>query len=497
MKHFFPKGRPVDGLRADEIRNLLENAVSQPDLLIENLHRVQDHYGFLDKDTIAGLADVMRLSQSQVFEVASFYAHFHLDHPAPITKACVSLTCAIKRKGPIDPNAEPVPCVGQCAQAPVDFSSDSPIRLPDYIPFEKYTYDVYKNVKGKTDFILSELENSGLRGLGGAGFPVARKWRFLCDATDDTVLVVNADEGEPGTFKDKYCLETNPHKMLEGMLIAADVIKATDIYIYLRDEYVTIREILLIELEKLRRSDILHGHTIHLRRGAGAYICGEETALLESIEGKRGLPRIKPPYPAQYGLFGRPTLINNVETLWRVQEVLELGPLSASKRFYSVSGRVKNPGVYEASTNVTVRTLINEYAGGMVDGHTFKAYLPGGASGGILPAHMDDLPLSFGSLEKHGCFIGSAAVIILSDQDNMKEVVKNLISFFEDESCGQCTPCRVGCEKMSQLLEKEELDQDLLIELSDVMQSSSICGLGQAAPNPLRSALLHFAEDFV
>lgn len=496
MKRFFPKGRVVDNDLAHDIHTLLGDAVSHADLLIENLHHLQDHYGFLGKDTIAALADVMRLSQSQVYEVASFYAHFYLTEPTRAQKACDSLTCSIARTSPINSNAEPVPCVGQCNHAPVSFSNDDPIPLPDYITFEDYDYSVYKMVKGKTKFILNELDKSDLRGLGGAGFPVARKWRFLLDTPEDVILVVNADEGEPGTFKDKHCLETNPHKVLEGMLIAADVVNATDIYIYLRDEYTAIRKLLILEIEKLKNSDLLEGRTLHLRRGAGAYICGEETALLESIEGKRGLPRIKPPYPAQSGLFGRPTLINNVETLWRVQEVLELGSLSGSKRFYSVSGRVNKPGVYEAPANITVQNLIDNHAGGILEGHSFKAYLPGGASGGILPAHLNDIPLSFGSLEEHGCFIGSAAVVILSDQDNMKDVVKNLIAFFEDESCGQCTPCRVGCEKISLLLKDEILDQNLLVELSDVMQSSSICGLGQAAPNPLLSALKHFQEEF-
>jgi len=483
MNKFFQKGRQVNFPLAEQLLTLLGPHAPQRDLLIENLHVVQDHFGKLDSELIAALADVMKLSQAQVFEVASFYAHFHIDTDVPEKLSCNSLTCSLfgQRTG------QGVPCVGRCDEAPVSFSTSDPIQLTDYIPFEDYTYQDIPDAA----YVLDQLEKSGLRGLGGAGFSVAQKWRFLLDAPDNRVLVVNADEGEPGTFKDKYCLETNPHKVLEGMLIAAEVIDAHDIYIYLRDEYVTCRRILEIELPKIKTK-----RTIHLRRGAGAYICGEETALLESLEGKRGLPRIKPPYPALSGFFGRPTLVNNVETLWRVQDVLENGLKAGNKRFYSVSGRVAKPGVYEAPSDKTFAQVLNTYAGGMLDGHRLKAYLPGGASGGILPAHMDDIPLSFGSLEQQGCFIGSAAVIVLSDKDNMKQVVQNLMAFFDHESCGQCTPCRVGCEKISMMLSDDNIDKDLMIELSAVMQSSSICGLGQAAPNPLLCALKHFAKDF-
>lgn len=483
MKKFFPKGRQVDSSLASDLQKLLGDDVKQRDLLIENLHRVQDAYGKLTKDLIAALADLMRLSQAQVYEVATFYAHFFIEEDHPEKLSCTGLSCSLFGK----PDGHGVPCVGQCDKAPVSFSPDNPVTLPDYIRFEDYTYMALPD----PDDILKKLEEANLRGLGGAGFPVARKWRFLLNTSGKRVLVVNADEGEPGTFKDKHCLETNPHKVLEGALIAAHVIEASDIYIYLRDEYASARKILQTEIAKLSTP----GRTIHLRRGAGAYICGEETALLESLEGKRGLPRIKPPYPAQSGLFGRPTLINNVETLWRVQEILSSGPEAGSKRFYSLSGRIKKPGVYEAPTDITASELIN-MAGGLVDGHTFKAYLPGGASGGILPADKANLPLSFGALEKYGCFIGSAAVIILSDQDNMKDVVSNLIDFFNHESCGQCTPCRMGCDKLSRLLKEAPLDKKLMTELSEVMQDSSICGLGQAAPNPLLTALNYFPEDF-
>ena len=386
--------------------------------------------------------------------------------------------------------------MGRCAEAPVSISSDAPMDLPDYIRFEDYDYRTCGRTKGQTEHILEQLEKADLRGLGGAGFPVAAKWRLLLSAPDNRALVVNADEGEPGTFKDRHCLETSPHKVLEGALIAAHVVDAKDIYIYLRDEYAIARRILTIELEKLQESGLTEGRSLHLRRGAGAYICGEETALLESLEGKRGLPRIKPPYPAQQGLFGRPTLINNVETLWRVQDILENGIEAGQRRFFSVSGRIKRPGVYEAPVCTTAAELVSDYAGGMLDGHTFKAYLPGGASGGILPAHMADLPLGFGELERHGCFIGSGAVIILSQRDNMKRVVQNLMDFFDHENCGQCTPCRLGCEKISRMLREAKIDAALMKEAGAVMQASSICGLGQAAPNPLLTALRHFAEDF-
>ncbi len=487
---FFPKGRQVNETLSAAVTDLLGADASQGDLLIENLHRVQDHYGRLDHDLIAALADVMKLSQAQVYEVATFYAHFPIGQDVRAEKSCTSLTCTLFGAG----TGQPVPCVGQCAQAPVSFSTADPVHIADYVPYEDYCYATYLGHRGQKDKVMEALDRSGLRGLGGAGFKVADKWRFLLNASGSPVLVINADEGEPGTFKDRYCFETSPHKVLEGALIAADVIGAHDIYIYLRDEYAGVRKILEMEIPKIEEAGDV---TIHLRRGAGAYICGEETALLESLEGKRGLPRIKPPYPAQSGLFGRPTLINNVETLWRVQDILQKGIEAGSKRFYSLSGRVKKPGVYEAPVGITVSELIHDFGGGMLEGHSFKAYLPGGASGGILPATMADLSLNFGSLEEHGCFIGSAAVIVLSDQDNMKKVVANLISFFDHESCGQCTPCRVGCEKLNMMLsEGAPLDKDLIEELCTVMRDSSICGLGQAAPNPLMTALTHFAEDF-
>ncbi|MCP4596443.1 NADH-ubiquinone oxidoreductase-F iron-sulfur binding region domain-containing protein [Neptuniibacter sp.] len=507
MKASFPKGRRVNEMRLSEVTKLLGEDANQRDLLIENLHVLQDEYGYLSRDTLAALAEAMRLSQAEVYECATFYAHFQVsDEPDDQhIKYCDGITCQISRQSPLPIGSKTVPCVGACSQAPVTVHDIAPtVNYPDLNEYQAQGgYAVLQSLQnGKIDtaFILSELEKSQLCGMGGAGFPVARKWQFLLASSGERVLVVNADEGEPGTFKDRHCLETNPHQMLEGMLIAAEVIDAKDIYIYLRDEYPHIRSLLLKELENLRQSDLCKGRTLHLRRGAGAYICGEETALLESIEGKRGLPRIKPPYPAQSGLFGRPTLVNNVETLWRVTEILNKGAQNyidaGCPRFYSVSGRVNKPGVVEAPSGTSVNTLISEYCGGLLTGHSFKAYLPGGASGGILPAGLGDLPLSFGELEQYGCFVGSAAVVVLSDQDNMKAVVQNLMNFFDHESCGQCTPCRVGCEKIAGMFEDEKLDFSLLEELSEVMRSASICGLGQAAPNPLISAMTYFAEDF-
>jgi formate dehydrogenase len=348
------------------------------------------------------------------------------------------------------------------------------------------------------------MENSGLRGLGGAGFPSGRKWRFVRQEPAPRLMAINADEGEPGTFKDRFYLEQSPHRFLEGMLVAAWVVEAAEVYIYLRDEYPGIREMLTREIAKLEAAGLTKGTRIHLRRGAGAYICGEESAMLESLEGKRGLPRHKPPFPSQVGLFGRPTLIHNVETVYWVREIVERGPEwfqshgrneRKGLRSFSVSGRVKSPGVKLAPAGITVHELIDEYCGGMAEGHSFKGYLPGGASGGILPASMADLPLDFGTLEPHGCFIGSAAVVVLSDKDDMKAVALNLMRFFEDESCGQCTPCRVGTEKAVKLMSRPSWDESLLNELAAVMTDASICGLGQAACNPVKMVMKHFRED--
>jgi formate dehydrogenase len=384
-------------------------------------------------------------------------------------------------------------------------------HLPEYCGFDDYRADggyalLTACLSGKMPLedLLKKLEDSNLRGLGGAGFPTGRKWRFVRAEPKPRLMAVNADEGEPGTFKDRHYLETDPHRFLEGMLIGAWAVESPDVYIYLRDEYPQCRTLLQAEIAKLEVAGLAKHVRVHLRRGAGAYICGEESAMLESIEGKRGLPRHKPPYPSQVGLFGRPTLINNVETLFWVRDIVEKGPdWFASQgrrgrkgpRSFSVSGRVKNPGVKLAPAGITVRELIDEYCGGMADGHVFKGYLPGGASGGILPAAMGDLPLDFGTLEQHGCFIGSAAVVVLSDKDDMRDVALNLLRFFEDESCGQCTPCRVGTEKAVKLMQSRRWDKPLIEELTQVMSDASICGLGQGAMNPVKMVLKHFPED--
>jgi formate dehydrogenase beta subunit len=551
-----PKGRPVDPQGLGEVRELLGQGARRHDLLIEYLHLLQDYYGCLHARHLVALAEEMKLALVEVYEVASFYAHFDIvldgeTPPPPLTvRVCDSLTCemfgaqALLKELPdrLGPQVRVVraPCMGGCHNAPVaaighalheHASLDSVTKLvkertskerapkarstktaaPGYPGFEAYrSSGGYKLLESclageKTlEQMLKTLEDSTLRGLGGAGFPTGRKWRLVGAEKPPRLMAVNADEGEPGTFKDRIYLETDPHRMLEGMLIGAWAVDAADIYIYLRDEYPQCREILLKEIALLNKSGLAKGRKIHLRRGAGAYICGEESAMLESIEGKRGLPRHKPPYPAQVGLFGRPTLINNVETLWWIRDVVEKGPEwfagqgrrgRKGPRSFSVSGRVKQPGMKLAPAGITVQELIDEFCGGMEEGHVFKGYLPGGASGGILPASMADLPLDFGTLESHGALIGSAAVVVLSDKDNMKDVALNLLKFFADESCGQCTPCRVGTEKAVQLMSKPQWDGPLIEELSKVMTDASICGLGQAAMNPVKLVLKHFPQD--
>jgi formate dehydrogenase beta subunit len=541
-----PKGRQVDPQALDEVRVLLGDRPRRADLLIEHLHLLQDKYGCLHARHLVALADEMRLALVEVYEVASFYAHFDIvmdGEPAPpqlTVRVCDSLTCALmgserllaELKGSLEPSVRVVraPCMGGCHNAPVvaighalhEHASIESVtkavsagethpHVPGYVDFDRYRAEGgYKLLadcldgKRPVEDIIKALEDSNLRGLGGAGFPTGRKWRFVRAEPAPRLMAVNADEGEPGTFKDRHYLETDPHRFLEGMLIGAWAVEASDVYIYLRDEYPQCREILLREIATLEAAGLSRGTTIHLRRGAGAYICGEESAMLESIEGKRGLPRHKPPFPSQVGLFGRPTLINNVETLWWVRDIVEKGPESFAShgrngrkglRTFSVSGRVKNPGVKLAPAGITVRELIDEYCGGMAEEHAFKGYLPGGASGGILPAAMADIPLDFGTLEPHGCFIGSAAVIVLSDKDDMREVALNLLKFFEDESCGQCTPCRVGTEKAVHIMERPAWDETLLEELTKVMTDASICGLGQAAMNPVKMVLKHFRDD--
>jgi formate dehydrogenase beta subunit len=542
----FPKGRQVDPIALAEIEDLLGARSRQRDLLIEHLHLVQDKYGCLHARHLAALAQAMKLALVEVYEVASFYAHFDIvmdgeaAPPALTVRVCDSLTCSLlgaqrllaelpQRLGK-GVRVVRAPCMGGCHNAPVTAighalhehaTLDSVTKavaagathphVPDHIGFDAYRasggYALLGDCltgKREVESVLKALEDSGLRGLGGAGFPTGRKWRFVRQEKGPRLMAINADEGEPGTFKDRHYLETDPHRFLEGMLIGAWAIEAPEVYIYLRDEYPQCRAILLAEIAKLEAAGIARGIKIHLRRGAGAYICGEESAMLESIEGKRGLPRHKPPFPSQVGLFGRPTLINNVETVFWVRDIVEKGAgfITAQGRHgrkgvrsFSVSGRVKSPGVKVAPAGITARELIDEFCGGMADGHVFKGYLPGGASGGILPASMADIPLDFGTLEPHGCFVGSHAVVVLSDKDSMREVALNLLRFFEDESCGQCTPCRVGTEKAVKIMERPAWNEDLLGELTKVMGDASICGLGQAAMNPVKSVLKHFRAE--
>jgi formate dehydrogenase len=538
-----PKGRQVDPTAAHEIEQLLGDRPRRRDLLIEYLHLIQDKYRQISAAHLAALADEMKLAFAEVFETATFYAHFDVvkeGEPdiAPLTiRVCDSLTCAMlggeKLLEDLQSASGPgirvvrAPCVGRCDTAPaaevghnfVDHATvanvlavakagDTHAHLPNYIGYDAYVADGGYKLLGRLrsgelskDDLLKGLDDASLRGLGGAGFPTGRKWRAVLGEPGPRLMAINGDEGEPGTFKDRYYLETDPHRFIEGMLIGAHVVQASDIYIYLRDEYPASREILERELAKLPAG----GPTLHMRRGAGAYICGEESSLLESIEGKRGLPRHKPPYPFQVGLFGLPTLINNIETLWWVRDIIEKGADwwkgngrhdRHGLRSFSVSGRVKNPGMKLAPAGITVRELIVDHCGGLADGHQFYAYLPGGASGGILPASMDDIPLDFGTLEKYGCFIGSAAIVILSQKDSVRAAALNLMKFFEDESCGQCTPCRVGTQKAAQLMQKPVWNRALLEELSQAMRDASICGLGQAASNPLSSVIKYFPDEF-
>ena len=539
-----PKGRQVDPTAAHEIELLLGDRPRRRDLLIEHLHLIQDKYHQISAAHLAALADEMKLSFAEVFETATFYAHFDVvkeGEPdiAPLTiRVCDSLTCAMlggeKLLQELQDSAGPgirvvrAPCVGLCDAAPVAEVGhhfvhqataaevlataerrDTHPHVPDYVGYDAYVadggYQLLARLRSGAvtkDDILKVLDDSSLRGLGGAGFPTGRKWRAVLGEPGPRLMSVNGDEGEPGTFKDRVYLNSDPHRFLEGTLIAAHIVEASDVYIYIRDEYPAALEILECEIAKLPPG----GPVLHLRRGAGAYICGEESSLLESIEGKRGLPRHKPPYPFQVGLFGLPTLINNIETLFWVRDIVEKGPQwwnshgrneRRGLRSYSVSGRVKNPGVKLAPAGITVRELIDEFCGGMADGHEFHAYLPGGASGGILPASMDDIPLDFGTLEKYGCFIGSAAVIILSEQDSVKRAALNLMRFFEDESCGQCTPCRVGTQKAALLMQKPVWNRELLEELGQAMRDASICGLGQAASNPLTTVIKYFPDEFL
>ena len=540
-----PKGRQVDDQALEDVRSLLGDRPRRRDLLIEFLHLIQDAHGCLSADHIAALADEMRLAQSEVYEVATFYAHFDVVRegetppPALTIRVCDSLSCEMAGAEALQQALEEgldasevrvlrAPCMGRCDTAPVlelghhhiDHATPQKVRaaienghthadIPDYEAFKAYRgsggYDALLDLRasGNWEDVQDKVLASGLRGLGGAGFPSGKKWGFVRANEGPRYLAVNGDEGEPGTFKDRYYLERTPHLFLEGMLIAAWAVEAETCFIYMRDEYPAVLEILRREIASLEEAGIVEPGYIDLRRGAGAYICGEESAMIESIEGKRGLPRHRPPFVAQVGVFNRPTLVHNVETLYWVAKICREGPECLNTfekndriglRSYSVSGRVAKPGVYLLEAGSTIRDIIHA-AGGMAEGHTFKAYQPGGPSSGLLPASMDDLPLDFDTLQPHGTFIGSAAVVVLSDQDKARDAALNMLKFFEDESCGQCTPCRSGCEKAVKLMQADSWDQELLEDLCQVMGDASICGLGQAAPNPIRLVMKHFGDE--
>jgi formate dehydrogenase beta subunit len=553
-----PKGRRAGAQALAQVRELLGAASRQRDLLIEHLHRIQDRFGHLSAAHLAALAEEMKLAQAEVYEVASFYHHFDIVKegeaapPAITVRVCDSIACDIagsrellaKLPGILgkDVRVLHAPCVGRCETAPVAVVGQNPVphasadkvaalvkakavkhpRRGDKHPYIDIVapghidYTAYRAKGGyalakaclagekKREDLIAAMEDSGLRGLGGAGFPAGRKWKAVAAEPAPRLMAINIDEGEPGTFKDRWYLERDPHRFLEGAIVAAWAVGISEIYVYLRDEYHGCRAILEKEIAALQADPPCALPPIHLRRGAGAYICGEESAMIESIEGKRGEPRLRPPYVAQVGLFGRPTLEHNMETLHWVREILEKGPgWFASQgrngrkglRSFSVSGRVKKPGVHLAPAGITVRQLIEEYCGGMQDGHAFYGYLPGGASGGILPASMGDIPLDFDTLNQYGCFIGSAAIVIFSDRDKASSAARNLMKFFSEESCGQCTPCRVGTAKALKLMEAGRWDQALLKELSSAMMDASICGLGQAAPNPALSVMKYFPQE--
>ena len=541
------KGRAVDPIARDEVLEAIDGISRTADQLIECLHRLQDAHGYLSSQHLVALADVLRLAPTEVYEVATFYHHFDVVRegetpPPPLTvRVCNSVTCEMfgatqllgaLQKGLGDGvRIQAVPCVGRCDQAPIavvgkravthatpqsvaeclDANLTGPGTPDDWIRFDAYCaaggYALARRCNDDNqlgEVIIKELESSGLRGLGGAGFPAGRKWRILKEQDAPRLMAINIDEGEPGTFKDRYYLERDPHRFLEGVLIAAQVIGIDACYLYVRDEYPGVIEILQSAIKELQDGFDRSLPELFVRRGAGAYICGEESAMIESIEGKRGMPRLRPPYVAEVGLFGRPTLEHNCETLYWVREIVERGAKWFSGkgrrgrqglRSFSVSGRINKPGVHLAPAGISVRELIDEYCDGLPEGHSLYAYFPGGASGGILPATLADEPLDFDTLQAHGCFIGSAAVIILSDHDRVRDAARNTIQFFAHESCGQCTPCRVGCSRAAQLMESSSWDAPLLEELATVMEDASICGLGQAAPNPIRCTIRYFPKE--
>ena len=546
-----PKGRRVDPAAREEVLALLGDAPRRADLLIEHLHKIQDRYGCLSAPHLVALADEMKLAMAEVYEVATFYHHFDVikegeTPPPPITvRVCDSIACDLAGSYKLLADLPALlgagvrvlhaPCVGRCETAPVVVVGQNPIPhatadlvtkvvhagelthpqtgvvTPGHIDYAEYRaaggYALAEAcISGgkQAAEVIALMEDSGLRGLGGAGFPAGRKWKLVAAEPEPRLMAINIDEGEPGTFKDRYYLERDPHRFLEGALIAAWAVGIDAIYIYLRDEYHGCRSILEREIAALQKNPPYTIPAIHLRRGAGAYICGEESSMIESIEGKRGEPRLRPPYVAQVGLFGRPTLEHNMETLHWVRDIMEKGPAwfagqgrngRKGLRSFSVSGRVKKPGIHLAPAGITLRELIDEFCGGMLDGHELYGYLPGGASGGILPASKADIPLDFDTLTPYGCFIGSAAIVVLSDHDTAAHAASNLMKFFADESCGQCTPCRVGTVKALHLMEQKQWDAPLLQELSQAMMDSSICGLGQAAPNPVLTVLKYFPDE--
>ncbi len=547
-RRWTPKGRQVEDKYLDEVSKLFSGLIFKRDELIEYLHILQDKFGVLYDKHLVALSTIINLPLSEIYEVATFYAHFNIVkdskdyNPVNVVRVCESLTCElfgahkllqdIKKLENKNIKVVPGPCMGRCNVAPtvcvgknyVDVANFDKVKktideknfdpfIPDYINLSSYKknggYEIANKIKNgviSKKQVLDSLNESGLKGKGGAGFPTGKKWEIVSNYNGKKYVAVNGDEGEPGTFKDRSYLESDPHRFLEGALIASYFINAHKVYIYMRDEYPTVIKILLDEINKMEDEEIIPKDFFIVRRGAGAYICGEESAMIESIEGKRGLPRHRPPYVAEIGLFGCPTLTNNLETLFWVRDIIEKGAKwfaekgsNGNKGFhsFSVSGRVKNPGVKVAPAGITIQQLIDEYCDGMADGHTFKGYLPGGASGGILPSTMNDIPLDYGSKElmDAGCFLGSAAVVVLSDHDNMKDVALNLLKFFEEESCGQCTPCRSGTEKTVKLMQEKNWNKEKLKDLSEVMAQASICGLGQAATNPLNSVLKYFSNE--
>ena len=540
-----PRGRKVDFDVLGKLETILNTSSYRRDHLIEYLHKIQDSQGAITKNYMTALASLMSISQTEVYEVATFYHHFDVvdtdsDKPPSLTvRICDSVTCEMNGanelaktlddyyKGTV--RVQKVPCIGRCQSAPAAVVKFNPIdnatfkeikknidakafhpEIPNYIDLDKYIsdggYEIYESIINKKishESAVEILEASELKGLGGAGFPVGRKWRILGEQEAPRLLAINIDEGEPGTFKDRFYLESDPHRFFEGMLIASRVVGIDKIYIYLRDEYPAVKKIMEAEIDKIKNhfTDIPE---IEMRRGAGAYICGEESAMIESIEGKRGMPRLRPPFVAQVGLFGRPTLEHNMETLFWIRDILDKGSdwfanqgTNGRKGFrsFSVSGRIKKPGVHLAPAGITVQELIDDYAGGMLEGHEFYGYFPGGASGGILPASMNNIPLDFGTLEEYGCFIGSGAVVVLSDKDKARDAAKTTIDFFKHESCGKCTPCRAGTSKASELMQDEKWNISLLEDLSQTMSDASICGLGQAASNPIKSVLKYFSNE--